>query len=276
MEKSTRQTQKRKSVEMKTQLVQGQEQNETAKNRKTAKASKKGGKTVKKKAEAQFNEDDEVFTMTLEGEQELFPEVDEAVPVVTAKVNKNANATVGRRGNQPVLQDKLEEEGIEELDYYESELEDSQEQLSEAEREDDQISDDEIQLNIGVNQAKGQLIQKAKDVDDRVRQEIIGETVAHTMRQLMEEGRLKSDEEMRQPIHKFRQRDEQSRSRGKSKDELLYGKGNKSHQGDNAGKTNLSVSDLTIYERAVRDETNKRISSSSSDESPDTSDEALI
>ena len=214
--------------------------------------------------------------MTLEGEQELFPEMDETAPVAMAKINKNANATVSRRGKQPVLHDKLEEEGIEELDYYESELEDSQEQLSEVDREDGQISDDEIQLNIGVNRDKGQSVQKAKEVDDRIRQEIIGETVARTMRQLMEEGRLKSDEEMRQPMHKFRQWDEQVRSRGKSKDELLNGKEAISHQRNNAGKTHLLVSDLTIYERAVRDETNKGISSSSSDESPDTSDEALI
>ena len=57
-------------------------------------------------------------------------------------------------------------------------------------------------------------------MDDRVKQQLIGETVAKTMKQLMEEGRLLMDKET--STHKKEKFNKgPSRSRGKKTDQVV-------------------------------------------------------
>ena len=109
------------------------------------------------------------------------------------------------------------------------------------------------------------------DIEDRICQEIIGETVAKTMKQLMMEGRLIMDGEVmsNRPVQsKFNKGTQVMQNNAKSV--TVAGGSCKSNM-------HLSISDLTIYDRAVKDATNelhKRVSSSS--EEADTSNETIM
>ena len=117
-------------------------------------------------------------------------------------------------------------------------------------------------------------------VDDRIRQEIIGETIAKTMKQLMMEGCLVMDNESpKKKPHRFNKGLNQT---GVIAKQNLAVKDNDT----NVNKSRLSMLELTIYERAVGDvdanepsECNptmeKRVSTSS-EEAGDTSDEMLM
>ena len=110
--------------------------------------------------------------------------------------------------------------------------------------------------------------QKIEDVDERVKQQIIGETVAKTMRQLMSEGRLVMEKETTPAPHRF--------NKGSTR------KGNQ--QGEHAQSIS-SQSELTIYDNAVQQMrecvinqqagSGKRDSSSSEEGAIDTSDETI-
>ena len=120
---------------------------------------------------------------------------------------------------------------------------------------------DEYELGTPPRRARRQ----QPEIDDKIRQEIIGETIAKTMRHLMEEGRLIMEKETPKRIHKF----------GAGNDEIRL-------ETDTCemNKTKLSVSELTIYERAVQDdlegESESKRKSSSSEEAADTSDELVV
>ena len=125
--------------------------------------------------------------------------------------------------------------------------------------------------------------QAKNDIDDRIRQEIIGEMVAKTMKQLMMDGRLVMENETAQKQqHRFDKTPERAYSLKRKGSNLSpYGK----------NKTHLSISDLTIYDRAVMVGTNiaqdnlelpltlENVNSqcfSSSSEEADLSDETIL
>ena len=114
------------------------------------------------------------------------------------------------------------------------------------------------------------MIRKAtvSEIDDRARQEIIGETIAKTMRQLMNEGRLIMDDNPRNSDLTQQPRCRQNNNKAGSgyQPEVNQGKSNKSF---------TSRSEAMIYKQAIQSGlTDMNINSLSSDEI-DTSDEAI-
>ena len=111
------------------------------------------------------------------------------------------------------------------------------------------------------------------EIDDRIRQEINSETVAKTMKQSMMEGRLVMDKEMIEQRPRQQHFDKTaSKNRGKIKTV-------NQNDRDRDRKSHLSISEFTIYDRAVPDETgqlNNSIRFSSSSEEADTSDEHIM
>ena len=109
------------------------------------------------------------------------------------------------------------------------------------------------------------------DIDDRICQEIIGETVTKTMKQLMMEGRLIMDDEVmsnRPCQNKFNKGTQAVQTKAKLGTVA---------EGSRKSNMHLSISDLTTCDRAVKDGTNelqKRASLSS--EEADTSNETIM
>ena len=260
---------------------------ERSKSAKPSKSAKGKKSSARGKTEAQFSEDEEIFTMSIQTEQDkaTFPEIDATDQQHCEGVsNRNENASLARsssanRANKvPVDTDDSEE-----LNY--EDIPPSQEfRDNNNEKEDGQISDEEISFP----QAKASriLAKSIDEVDESVKQEIIGETVAKTMRQLMESGRLRMESELcQQNGESMADRRYVAampvRSRNVSQSVSPRRTAREScsnHQSHTSGRSHLSISDLTIYEKAIEevDQASDKRHSSSSEEATDTSDELLI
>ena len=117
--------------------------------------------------------------------------------------------------------------------------------------------EDENESDVAHNVAQNVKSKKASEpvmmeIDDRICQQIIGETIAKTMKQLMEDGRLIMDKETTSPApaHQFGKGvAARTADISKSRKDRVNGKPT-----NNLNSSHLSLSELTIYERAVRDD----------------------
>ena len=126
----------------------------------------------------------------------------------------------------------------------------SSEDLSDGEITETDLTEQNEQL-----QTTKHLATSLDEVEDSVKQQLIGETIAKMMKQLMEDGRLLMDKETTKEKIKFNKQ-----PKGKNLVEVM-------------GSTS-PVSELTIYENAVRDGTTVKRQSSSSEEA-ETSDDSI-
>ena len=207
-------------------------------------------------------ENQDIFQMSVDTDEDNFDDV----TVDQTSKNYNQNATVtsqsqsapsyiikGAMNKMPaVTQNKINNEALLPI----QELDDSSNQ----------------NLSVLIQEPSTKQPDNVYGIDDSIHQRIIGETVAKTMKQLMMEGRLMMENETVQQSGKNR-----------------FNKGAAANSKDDNSKTIRSMSELTIYDRAVQDGTQatiltdtnsrkpeKRASSSSEDGCIDTSDETIL
>ena len=249
--------------------------------------------------EARFVDGDEDFHMQIEAEENgVFSDEDDEVQLGSQKsqsINNNAAVGIQDNSDDPTLADDLSLLGNESrqdathkdsADYY---------QMHGTPRG---LVATRSPANYSYSRNRSPRRNKKSNsdlIDEKVKQELIGEMIAKTMKQLMMEGRLLMDEELIEqnkvvmqeinagqcarhvdsnarrakttPARKLHENRHQHRDiREKSNNR----KGTTDHS-----QAHLSLSELTLYERAIRDDTQKR-NSSSSEEMMDTSDEAVL
>ena len=256
---------------------EGDEQNKVNKNKKTGK-HKKADKADDQVIEAHFSEDNQDNFMSINAENDNFSEVessgDEDEDQSRSRLSTNNNATIGkglgklsgrkRKTSEAATPGKeAKKRGVcrnisEDYDLSEGEISDKGRMIDLIETRADYVH-------------RSSHKPASQEIDDRIRQEIISETVAKMMKQLMMAGRLVMDKEMMEQRPRQQYFD---KSASKNRDKIKTAK-----QNDRDRKSHLSISELTIYHRAVPDETgqlNNSIRFSSFSEEADTSDEHIM
>ena len=246
------------------QTRQGCVKAKTQKHKRTIEAKTKGKMNNEVLTEAQYREDQDIVNFSVQSEdQDLFDDENEVFLNDRSRSRADSQNYDSEGTNHSAIVSFMAQ-------FHASQSSENEEELSEGEILDETIPDDKeiedseviSEMQLGGVQATQQLM------NDRERQELIGETIAKTMKQLMQEGRLVMDKETIQEKEKF--------NKGKNRQQ-----GNV-RQANSAGNkvsaeiiSQSSGSELTLYENAVKQVVNNKRGSSSSEDGINTSDDSI-